>query len=227
MQSPLFAENNFGIFLGAGAGFANNLQFIDRLNALEKEHKTTPLLTDPSVEEKEPLAYGGLTVEGRYYDDCLVYGIGLGYYNLADGTRKVCGSNSGDTYIYNDRIDMIMVNLSGSLYYRLGFENGNYLLLGGALLVNRGTYRETVTLAVNGASVPGAGYDKEFHKIAVGWQIGLEYNFSFGMVDISIGAITRFADIYNYKIEYTSTVDNRASGGITGGYLYAAAGLRL
>lgn len=226
-QAAARAENQFGIFLGAGAGFANNLQFIDRLNALEKVHKENPVLTNPSVEEQEPLAYGGLSIEGRYYMDSLVFGLGLGYYDLVDGTRRVTGTNSGDNYVYNDTIDMVMFNIALSVYYDIKFDNGNYLLLGGGPLINRGNYHETVTLDVNGARVPGAGYDKEFNKMAIGWQMGIEYNFTFGMVNLSLGAVSRFADIYNYQIEYTSTVDNRASGGFTGCYLYAAAGIMI
>lgn len=224
---PAFAEENFGIFTGVGAGFANNLQFIDRLNALEKVHKETPVLTDPSVVEKEPLAYAGISFEGRYYVNNVVYGLGIGYYNLAEGKRTVSGMNSGNHYVYIDRIDMELLNLAASVYYNVKFENENYLLLGGGLLFNSGTYNETVSLDVNKTEVAAAGYEKTLSKTAIGWQMGLEYNFTFGMINISLGAITRFADIYNYKIEYTSTVDNRASGGFTGCYLYTAAGIRF
>lgn len=210
--------NGVGIFVNTGFGWANNLRLADWLNAFENEGKKA-VGTNPEVKtDTSNLIYGGFDLEPRYFLGNIVYGLSIGYHNTTKGKREV----QGGLGVYTATADLSFFSMRASAYYRVGLSDSSYILLGGGL----GYYRASLSLSVEANGIVLAEGDGTAWTI--GWHTGLEYNKKLGPVLLSLGIMSRFAEVWNMEFHQANGDDlYDSSVNLTGIYFYVGAGYMI
>ncbi len=209
--------DGFGVFANAGFGWANNLRLADWLNANRDLFQAAAGANRTEDEEKNNIIYGGIDIEPRYMSGNIGYALALGFYNTTKGERNVTGSLG----TYHNEAELKAFALRGSVFYRVGLAGGNSVLLGGGF----GYYRASLDLAygLNGnlQSYSGSGW-------TVGWHTQVEYDITFGPAVVSLGVMSRFAEIWKLEINDSAGNEVYDSGAsFSGIYFYAGAGCML
>jgi hypothetical protein len=211
-------SDGFGVFVNTGFGWANNLRMTDWLNAMRDNSKLflggTNFTED---QEQNTLLYAGFDVEPRYFSGNIGYGLAFGYYNATNGSRNISGSVNK----FHADADLTAIAIRPSVYYRIGLDNNNYLLLGGGFGYYRASLNVTYGFNDNLESYEGTGW-------TIGWHAGLEYNWKLGPVVVNLGVLSRFAEIWKLEI-------NKANGdevydvgaSFSGIYFYVGAGYMI
>lgn len=210
-------NDGVGIFVNTGFGWANNLRTADWLNANRDISK--PFLGSNIKEDQEEnnLLYAGFDLEPRYFSGNLGYGLAFGYYNTTNGSRNISGSVNR----FHADADLTAIAIRPSIYYRVGLDNNNFVLLGGGL----GYYRASLKVATgfnnNLESYEGTGW-------TIGWHAGIEYNWVFGPVVVNCGVMSRFAEIWKLEINKANGDEVYDSGAsFSGIYFHVGAGYMI
>ena len=211
-------NDGIGIFVNTGFGWANNLRLADWLNGQEIAGKGA-VGTNPEVKsDKSNIIYGGFDLEPRYFTGNIVYGLSIGYHNTTKGEREV----QGGLGVYTATADLSFFSMRASAYYRVGLSDSSFILLGGGL----GYYRASLSLNVEANGVVLAEGDGTGWTI--GWHAGLEYNKKLGPVFVSLGIMSRFAEVWNMEVDNQNGSElYDASANLTGIYFYVGAGYMI
>ncbi len=211
--------DGFGIFGQAGFGFANNLRLADWLN-WQNDWIGKPAVGANMKEETDTtnMFYGGLELEPRYFSGNLVYGLSIGFQNTNKGERKVTGNNG----TFQATADLNFFLMKASMYYRVVVSDTSFVLLGGGL----GYYRANLELETKfNNTIVNEGSGSAW---TIGWHMGIEYNKRLGPVYLSLGLLSRFAEVWN--MEFDNQNGNEmidSSVNLTGFYLYAGVGYMI
>ncbi|MCU0822554.1 MAG: hypothetical protein MUC95_08800 [Spirochaetes bacterium] len=169
---------------------------------------------------KEPLLYGGFDIEARFFSGNIVLAPSFGYYDVSQGYREV----SNDTVTFKQRVSLSFIALKASAYYKISFDGGNFLLLGGGLGYYNGTLKnEWGWYDNNGAESVETSEDSSW---TIGVHTGLEYNILFSdSFAVSFGFMNRFAEAFTFDVDTgNDDTDDKINAGIVGIYLYAGCG---
>lgn len=214
------AEREMGLFVDFGSGFTNNLRLSDWMNSLAEMQEVLLMSEEDESTRGEPLLYGGIDIEARFFSGNIVFGPSFGYYDVMQGHREV----EGDTVTYKHDLSLSFIALKTSVYYRIGFSDGNFLLLGGGLGYYNGTLKnEWGYYSSSGNDEVNSSEDSCW---TIGVHTGLEYNIRlFDSFAISAGFINRFAEAFKFDVDVSNDDDDdNINAGLTGVYLYAGAG---
>ncbi len=212
----------FGIFTDFGFGFANNIRLSDWMNQFVEAQEADPSLDleEDKSKRKEPLLYGGIVFEPRFFSGNIVLAPSFGYYDVSQGYREA----SNGTITYKQTISLSFFALTASVYYKISFDSGNFLLLGGGLGYYGGTLKnEWGYYDDDGAESEQTSKDSAW---TIGVQTGLEYNILFfDSFAVSFGFVNRFAEAFTFDVDVgNDDDDDRINAGLLGIYLYTGCG---
>jgi opacity protein-like surface antigen len=202
---------SYGLFLNTQFGSANNLRMSDYMNARSDVFASG---ANTTATKKEPLFCYGFDLEGRFFSGNIVYGASIGYLSTTKGSREVAAYN------YTEEITLKAMSIRGSVYYRITLESGNRVLLGGGL----GYYYGTMENKYSSIYASQTGHRKD-SSWTIGWHTGIEYDIVFGSFNISLSAMSRYAEFYKFRINQYN--NDTTSGGFTGLYCTVGAGYTL
>ena len=117
-DSAASSGRQFGIFMDLGFGLANNLRLSDWMNRVAEGQELFLLSEEDESTRKEPLIYGGVDIEARFFSGNLVFGSSFGYYDVSQGYREV----QGDLITYKQRLSLSFIALKASAYYKISFD---------------------------------------------------------------------------------------------------------
>jgi|GEM_PF-3634337 len=213
-------STRIGIHVIGGVGFANNVRMADRLNIRRDIAKVTYSGEENEDQREEPLGYAGIELEPRFFYHNIVCAVSVGYYNVNNGVREVNGTVGPTPVTYRAELDLTFTAYRGTVYYKVTLDEDSFVLLGWGIGYYSGTMEESFGLIGSEQS------DKDTQS-SIGWHSALEYNLIFfNSVNLSIGILSRFAEVYDFRVNEANE-DDEFSGGLTGLYLYAGVGYLL
>ncbi|MBP7585256.1 MAG: hypothetical protein KBA61_14545 [Spirochaetes bacterium] len=212
------AGDGYSINLQMGFGWAHNIMLADWMNDVRDLNQFKAGTNQNEENEENSVLYSGFDIEPRIFSGKLVYALSFGYHNALNGKRKVTG-DSGTLKIESD---ITYISLKGTVFYKIDFSSGNYLLLGGGL----GYYRPTLSITYSEPS--GYTLDGEGTGWTIGWHTQLEYNITLGKVVMSLGVLSRFVEGWNIEVEDSNGNEFYDQGvSLTGIYFYVGAGYMI
>jgi len=216
VYSHLIESSKFNIMLNFGGGFANNIRMADYQN-MQRDAAKILLGGNITVKDDEnAIFYGGLEIEPRFFIGNLILAPSFGFFNTTKGVREV----SGNLGSYYNSVDLKVIFLKTSLYYKIGSKK-NFVLLGGGL----GFYNGKLDII--------SGYNDDLNLFSgsgstLGWHSNVEYDHIFGSIVLNIGLLSRFVEIYELEVENNNNTKIYDSGAsLSGCYLYAGLGYSI
>ncbi len=196
LTSGIYADSgsesmNYGLYINAGFGFANNLRMEDWLNNQRNffgRSQAGANQTEPG--EKSSVFYTGFNIEPRIFIGNIVIGPSFGYYSTTTGKRQVTGSNG----TYRASLELNVYSLAATIYYKINLSDVSFLLLGGGL----GYYNGALDIKY------GMNNNIESHKAnswTIGWHTGLEYNRKLGALSLNFGVLSRFTEFFQLRVK--------------------------
>lgn len=209
-------RNKFGININLGGGFANNIRMADYQN-MQRDAAKILLGSNITVnDEKNAIFYGGFDIEPRFYMGNLILAPSIGFYNTIKGVREV----NGNLGTYYNSVELKVVSLKTSIYYKIG-NNKNFILLGGGLGFYNG--KLDISSGYNGDINVYSGSGSTF-----GWHSIVEYDHTISNFVLNTGILSRFVEIYELEVENNNNIKIYDSGAsLSGSYLYVGFGFLI